>query len=146
MDSGYIQPEKVLNWRSCDLLHMDTQTVGGEGLLPAAFHLLPSPNAFLLRPAAQAQKRLLLIGPALSPNAERSEATFHPKARLPGFRGRAAPLSKDVFFPRADVHLEILRNNANACNVTLVLLVRSFRALGQRHLGHPRGRARSPLP
>lgn len=29
MDSCYILLEKVLNLRSCDLLHMDTQTVGG---------------------------------------------------------------------------------------------------------------------
>lgn len=30
MDSGSIPPEKVLNLRSCDLLHMDTQIVGGR--------------------------------------------------------------------------------------------------------------------
>lgn len=57
MDSGYIQLEKVLDLRSCDLLHMDTQTVGGaEGrILPAGFYLLPFSNTFILCSVTQAK-------------------------------------------------------------------------------------------
>lgn len=60
-DSGYIQQEKVLHPRSCDLLHMDTQSRrvsgGGDccGVLPAAFHLLPFPNTFILRSVTRAK-------------------------------------------------------------------------------------------
>lgn len=59
MDSGYIQLEKVLDLRSCDLLHMDTQTVGGAGgggaILPAGFYLLPFSNTFILCSVTQAK-------------------------------------------------------------------------------------------
>lgn len=47
---------------------------------------------------------------------------------------RAAFLSKDVFFLQADVHLEILHNNANGSSVTLAL----FCVLRQRRLRYLR--------
>lgn len=88
MDSGYIQLEKVLDLRSCDLLHMDTQTVGG-GILPAGFHLLPFPNTYILCSVTQA--KMFAFKQTGPPSAATNQTlTFHPKAWL--FHWIAEPL------------------------------------------------------
>lgn len=50
--------------------------------------------------------------------------------RTLSFHQKAALLSKDGFCLQADIHLEILHNNAHGCNVTLVLVVRSSECWG----------------
>lgn len=96
---------------------------GGDccGVLPAAFHLLPFPNTFILRSVTQAKTFWILVVPPSV--ATRQTVTF-------SLDSSAALPSKDVFCLQADIHLEILHNNANGCNVTLVLLVRSSECSG----------------
>lgn len=106
---------------------------GGEGVLPAAFHLLPFSNTFILCSLTQAKMLGFNCTSSSNGNDQLSGERFIGKLDFLT-SSRAAFLSKDVFFLQADVHLEILHNNANGSSVTLVL----FCVLRQRHLRYLR--------
>lgn len=126
MDSGYIQLEKVLNLRSCDLLYMDTQTVdmgGGGGFCLLLFICYPFQTP--LSSVLPHKLKCLHLSRRASVSSDKPNGDVSSESLTFSVDSGAALLSKDVFCLQADIHLEILHNNANACNVTLVLFVRS---------------------
>lgn len=87
----------------------------------------PTPLSFVL---SHERKYWALIARAPPMATTNRAASVSSESLTFSLNNRAAFLSKDVFFLQADVHLEILHNNANGSSVTLVL----FCVLRQHHL------------